>query len=93
MGANIVVHYHRIDGRTSMAWIKIGAPGTKWGPCANPKCPHLDCKSLRDLADKVCTECEVRIGYETPMVTAQEEKGQGQYDHLDCALVVAEGQR
>lgn len=74
-----------------MAWIKIGRPGTKWGPCVKVDCGHVDCQQLRDLAEKVCTVCKVRIGYESPMTSAEQE--QGEYDHLDCALVEADAVR
>ncbi|QIN85464.1 hypothetical protein GBA63_22445 (plasmid) [Rubrobacter tropicus] len=46
-----------------MAASTLAAPGTKYGPCAEP-CPHTDCAHTRRMAAAVCPLCNGEIGYE-----------------------------
>lgn len=44
-----------------MATTIIPPPGSSTGPCKH--CDHVDCASLRAMADEECTRCGELIGY------------------------------
>lgn len=46
----------------SMAASTLPAPGTEYGPCAEP-CSHTDCAHSRRMAAAVCPFCDEAIGY------------------------------
>ena len=46
-----------------MAASALPAPGSEYGPCAEP-CAHTDCAHTRGMAAAVCPLCEKPIGYE-----------------------------
>ena len=45
-----------------MAASVLPAPGTEYGPCAEP-CSHTDCAHTRRMAAAVCPLCDGAIGY------------------------------
>lgn len=42
----------------------LGAPGTEYGPCAEP-CAHQGCTQARAAAAQVCPRCRQPMGYDT----------------------------
>lgn len=48
----------------TMAAAFISKPGSKYGPCAESNCLHLDCQGSRTIAEAVCRFCDKPIGYE-----------------------------
>ena len=46
-----------------MAASTLPAPGTQYGPCAEP-CSHTDCAHTRRMAAAVCPFCDEAIGYD-----------------------------
>jgi hypothetical protein len=42
---------------------RLSRPGTKHGPCQD-LCQHLDCALVRADAERLCTYCGKRIGFE-----------------------------
>lgn len=68
-----------------MAAISNPAPGSKYGPCAEP-CEHADCKESREEAAALCTICDEPIGYE---IAFYRDGGYGEpwrYKHFKCAF-------
>lgn len=64
----------------------LSKPGAEYGPCVDA-CEHLDCKSLRTIAESVCPLCQKPVGYErrfyhiTPDLVAGIEDA---YGHASC---------
>jgi hypothetical protein len=48
-----------------MAPSALPKPGSKYGPCKTA-CQHTDCAATRAMADRNCTGCGDKIGYERP---------------------------
>lgn len=46
-----------------MAAGRLPAPGTEYGPCAEP-CQHRDCAESRRGAEYLCGYCSQPIGYD-----------------------------
>lgn len=46
-----------------MAASSLAAPGTEYGPCADP-CEHTDCAATRAMAARNCIGCAEEIGYD-----------------------------
>ena len=69
-----------------MSAARISAPGTEYGPCAEP-CQHMDCASARGIAESACVICGVAIGYERRFYR---EDGGG-FVHAVCAEDEADG--
>lgn len=46
-----------------MAASELPRPGSKYGPCAK-RCAHTDCAATRAMADRNCTGCGQKIGYD-----------------------------
>jgi hypothetical protein len=63
-----------------MAAAYIQEPGTKYGPCAID-CGHIDCASLRKIADSNCVLCHAVIGYTNGYFTDNDDRG---YVHALC---------
>lgn len=61
-----------------MAAGKIPAPGSEYGPCADP-CQHIDCAQTRAMAATVCRFCGQPIGYDTRLYDVEH-----QLVHADC---------
>jgi hypothetical protein len=63
-----------------MAAIKLGRPGTQYGPCEG-ECKHQDCATTRKEAATTCALCPEPIGYDRYFFT--DPKGRGLV-HEEC---------
>jgi hypothetical protein len=65
-----------------MAAATIPAPGTTLGPCPHNVCGHIDCRTLRAMADSVCRLCDRPISYVTRYYLDPEDRHS--YVHAVC---------
>ena len=63
-----------------MSFATIAAPGTEFGPCAEP-CEHTDCAATRRTAEALCNICGEPIGYDRRYYSDDP----GGYVHALCA--------
>jgi hypothetical protein len=75
-----------------MAWGVIQKPGAKYGPCKKA-CAHLDCAAGREIAAKVCPECDKPIGYDTPFAHYTGKAGLERTYHNLCLEIMAENEQ
>lgn len=65
-----------------MAYIKVSAPGTQFGPCV--ECQHKDCAEQVKTAAQICAICNQTIGYETNFSGMPED--QSKVAHFSCIV-------
>lgn len=72
-----------------MASVRISKPGTQYGPCDFP-CTHQDCLASRQDAERACSICGKKIGYETEFYSDGDDTKPGKdIKHAACAYIKA----
>lgn len=66
-----------------MASVRINKPGTKYGPCKNQDCGHVDCAASRHQVESVCPICLSKIGFDRSF-TAHPDKRTADGKYVIC---------
>lgn len=74
-----------------MAAGEIAPPGSKYGPCFEILCGHIDCKATRKMAAQFCRYCDQPIGYETRMYSDPLDRDK--LVHAVCLEIEAEAEQ
>lgn len=75
-----------------MAAGQIPAPGTQWGPCAEP-CQHTDCAASRRTAESLCVVCKLPIRYATAFYDVTDRGSGKDFAHAVCFEEQLEAER
>lgn len=67
-----------------MIFTVIPEPGTLLGPCDDDNCSHLNCKIMRERANKICNVCGKPCGYGNKIT----KDHKGNFIHWDCRKIV-----